>query len=52
MTVEELFFHHMLERLEEFKSSGCRYVHYTSAPVLLSILEKKRSLVEAHKPNE
>ena len=41
MTVEELFFHHMLERLEEFKSSRCRYVHYTSAPVLLSILEKK-----------
>jgi hypothetical protein len=41
MTVEQLFFHHILERLEEFKNSGCRYVHYTSAPVLLSILENK-----------
>ena len=48
MTVEELFFHHMLERREEFKSSRCRYVHYTSAPVLLSILEKKEAVSYTH----
>ncbi|PHR59090.1 MAG: hypothetical protein COA43_09550 [Robiginitomaculum sp.] len=41
MTAEELFFHHMLDRMQEFKNAKYRYVHYTSASVLLSILEKK-----------
>lgn len=41
MTIETIFFNHMVNRIQEFKSSGCRYVHYTSASVLLSILENK-----------
>ena len=36
-----LFFNHMMNRLQDFESSGCLFVHYTSASTFLSILKNK-----------
>ena len=41
MTPDELIYHHMQKSIDEFKSSGVRYVHYTSATTFLKILRKK-----------